>query len=231
MPGRARTEAGAPRRRSAASDGRRVSLAAGAYERLRDAIVRGEFRPNERLVEAELAEWLNVSRTPLRESLARLAAEGLVTSRRRGWVVREHTPEEISEIYEVRAALEGMAAFLAAARATDEQIAHIAELEGVAEPELIEAPRTRLVEVNDAFHDAIVEASGNERLRHLVRQNREFFFNYRIAAIYTEEEALASIEGHDEIVRALQARDSRAAEQAMVRHILEARDVTLSKLR
>jgi DNA-binding GntR family transcriptional regulator len=211
--------------------GRSTSLGNEAYQRLRDAIVRGECRPNQRLVEAELAEWLQVSRTPLREALARLAAEGLVLSRRRGWVVREHTPDEIREIYEVRAALEGMAAFLASERATDEQLARIVTLHGVGDEDLVRAPRARLVEINDAFHDAIVEAACNERLHHLVRQNREFFFNYRIAQVYTEDEARASLDGHAEVVSALRDRDGERAELTMRRHILEARDVTLSKVR
>src|SRR5579859_8257976 len=99
--------------------------AAEVYEELRQAIVEGRIRPNERLIELELARALNVSRTPVRESILQLVADGLVVSRRRGWVVREHSPEEIREIYEVRAALEGFAANLAAVRATDEQLAEI----------------------------------------------------------------------------------------------------------
>src|SRR3978361_1268708 len=84
--------------------------AAEGYEENRGAIVEGKIRPNERLIEADLAERLEVSRTPVRESMQRLAADGLVISRRRGWAVREHSPQEIQEIYEVRAALEGYAA-------------------------------------------------------------------------------------------------------------------------
>ncbi len=80
------------------------------YQRLRSAIVRGDLRPNERLVEADLAVWLEVSRTPVRECLQRLAAQRLVANRRRGWVVLEHSIEDIREIYGVRAALEGYAA-------------------------------------------------------------------------------------------------------------------------
>lgn len=225
-----RDEALRPRRALKAGDNERSSLADEAYERLRTAIIRGEVRPNERLVETELAEWLEISRTPLREGLARLAAEGLVLSTRRGWTVREHTPEEIREIYEVRAALESMAAYLAATRATDEQIQRIVDLRA-SDVELARGARERLVEVNDAFHQAIVDASGNERLQGLVRQSREFYFNYRIAALYSEDEALASLRGHEAIVQALEKRDAAAAEQAMERHIFEACAVTLAKIR
>jgi DNA-binding GntR family transcriptional regulator len=208
-----------------------ASLASSAYERLRDAIVRGEFRPNQRLVEAELAEWLQVSRTPLREGLARLAGEGLIVSRRRGWIVRDHSPGEISEIHEVRAALEGMAAYLAAERASDEQIAAVVDLhvQATENEALASEPGLYLVEYNDAFHEAVVSCADNERLRHFIRQNREFFFSYRLARMYSTEEARASIAGHDEVVKALQARDPDRAEAAMREHILQARDVILAK--
>jgi DNA-binding GntR family transcriptional regulator len=208
-----------------------VSLATSAYERLREAIVRGEFRPNQRLVESELAEWLQLSRTPLREGLARLAGEGLILSQRRGWIVREHTPEEISEIHEVRAALEGMAAYLAAKRATDGQIARVVELHAHATETdaLASEPGLYLVEYNDAFHDAVVTCASNERLRHFIRQNREFFFSYRLARMYSFDEAKASIAGHEEVVRALTSRDADGAEAAMREHILQARDVVISK--
>src|ERR1051326_9590051 len=89
----------------------------GLYERLRHSIVSGELRPSQRVLELELAAQLEVSRTPVREALQRLAGDGLVLSHRRGWIVREHTALEIKEIYECRMALEGYAARLAARRA------------------------------------------------------------------------------------------------------------------
>lgn len=208
-----------------------VSLATGAYNRLREAILRGDLRPNARLVETELAGWLEVSRTPLREALARLASDGLVESRRRGWAVREHTAREISEIHEVRAALEGMAALLACNRADDQQITAVVDFHHEQNRNRLEMPASDyLVEYNDAFHQTVVAASGNERLHHFISRNREFFFSYRIARLYDDREARASLEGHDEIVAALEVRDGERAERAMRQHILEARDVIISKL-
>jgi DNA-binding GntR family transcriptional regulator len=214
-----------------ADDDAGVSLATGAYNRIRDAILRGDLRPNARLVETELAGWLEVSRTPLREALARLASDGLVESRRRGWAVREHTAQEVSEIHEVRAALEGMAALLACNRASDRQIEQIADFHHEQDRNRLEMPASDyLVEYNEAFHQTVVAASGNERLNHFIRRNREFFFTYRIAKLYTDAEARASLKGHDELVEALIARDADRAERAMRQHILEARDVIISKL-
>jgi DNA-binding GntR family transcriptional regulator len=202
-----------------------------AHRELREAIVSGRLRPNERLVETELAERLDVSRTPLREGLLRLAAEGLITSSRLGWIVREHTPDEVRQIYEVRGALEGLAVSLAAQRASDEQLERIGEIHAGGGPHLVEHPRTVLVEVNDAFHEAIVEAADNERLHELLGQNRRFFFNHRLAEQFTEEEARASLAGHAEIVDALSARNAERGERAMREHIRQAMELTLGKLR
>jgi len=228
----ARTSSNAPSQPVAAvSDGNSGSLATAAYDRLREAILRGDLRPNARLVETELAGWLNVSRTPLREALARLVSDGLVETRRRAWIVREHTAQEVGEIHEVRAALEGVAALLACQRASDAQIKEIVDFHHAQNRAKLEMPASDyLVEYNDAFHEAVVAASGNHRLRVFIRRNREFFFTYRIARLYTEEEARASLRGHDEIVEALIHRDGDRAERAMREHILEARDVIISKL-
>ena len=201
------------------------------YERLREAIVTGRARPNERLIEAELADRLQVSRTPIRESLQRLAAEGLVVSRRRGWVVLEHTSAEIREIYEARAALEGYCARLAAERATEAQLKEIAALHRGDPKRILKSSRQHLVEVNDRFHDAIIAAAQNGRLADMSRRNRTYYFNFRIAQLYTDEEANTSIAGHQAIVRALLHRDSDRAEYEMRAHIDLALTVLLAKVR
>jgi DNA-binding GntR family transcriptional regulator len=208
-----------------------VSLATAAYERLRDAILRGDLRPRQRVVETQLAEWMNLSRTPVREALARLASEGLVISERRGWTVRDYSPEEVSEIHEVRAALEGMAAFLACERGSDEEIARIVDFHTSQDRKRLTAAASEyLVEYNETFHQAIVAAAGNDRLAELNRRNREFFFTYRIAKLFTEQDAEASVAGHDLVIEAIKARDGERAELEMRRHILDARDVIIQKL-
>jgi DNA-binding GntR family transcriptional regulator len=203
-----------------------------AYKRLRKSIVTGRIRPNERLVEASLADWLKVSRTPVRESLKRLAAEGLVSSRPHGWVVREHTRREIRDIYEARAALEGYCARLAAERATETQLKKIAALHrdntrGIS----TSSQREHLVNVNDSFHDAIISAAQNERLSDMIRNNRTYYFNYRIAELYTDQEVATALAGHQAIVRALVNRDSDRVECEMRSHIDIALSVILAKTR
>lgn len=210
---------------------RRGSRAEDAYERLRRAILRGEIRPNERLIEVDLAEQLQISRTPIREVMQRLGGEGLIVRVRRGWRVREHTADEIAEIYEVRAALESYGACLAARRASDEELERIRAIHLDADSPEPRTARDHLVEVNDDFHQAILDAAHNARLMELARQSREYYFNYRIAHLYSDAEAEAAVESHAEIVRALLARDGRAAEQAIQRHVLQALELIRAKLR
>jgi DNA-binding GntR family transcriptional regulator len=201
------------------------------YKRLREAIITGRARPNERLVETELADWLKVSRTPIRDGLNRLAVEGLVASRRRGWVVREHTAEEIREIYEARAALEGYCARLAAERTSQAELSEIAALHRPNNKGVSASSREHLVNFNDRFHDAIVSAAHNKRLSEMIRKNRTYYFNFRIAELYADEEVEASLAGHEAIVRALLDRNPDRAEREMRSHIDTALKVILAKMR
>jgi DNA-binding GntR family transcriptional regulator len=205
-----------------------VERSRGIYETLRAEIVAGVLRPNERLVETELAERLVVSRTPIRESMQRLAAEGLVTNKKRAWVVHEHKPDEIRAIYEVRAALEGFAAGLAATRARPEQLAAI---ERISREPLAEDPgNAKFVDVNDRFHSAVVAAANNPRLAVQVQQSRQFYFNYRIAMAYGPQEVKAATDDHRHVVETLKAGDARKAEEFTRRHIFEALELALLKL-
>ena len=222
-------ESGMPLSRLKRDEG---STSDSVYERLKEAIVTGRARPNERLIEVDLAEKLAVSRTPIRESLQRLATEGLVASQRRGWVVCEHRGDQIREIYEARAALEGYCARLAAERASENQLKAIASLHRDNTVGLsTSVRRERLVNVNDHFHDAIISAAQNECLSRMIRTNRTYYFNHRIAELYSDEEAETALAGHDAIVCALLKRDPDAAEREMRSHINTALRVILTKIR
>jgi DNA-binding GntR family transcriptional regulator len=207
-----------------------AGLADGVYERLRSAIVRGELRPNERLVEADLADWLEVSRTPVRECLQRLAGERLVANRRRGWIVQEHSIDDIREIYGVRAALEGYAAQLAARQASRDQVERIMALARIDPATYADQPRHGFVEYNQQFHDSVVEASGNSRLAEAIRRSTEYYFNYRLAAVYTAAEVAAAIGGHLAIGQAIQRREPEAAERLARAHVHEALEAAVMKL-
>ncbi len=214
-------------RRQAGTEG--VALRSdGIQERVRADIVHGVLRPNQRLVEVELAEQLGVSRTPVRETLQRLVLDGLVRRDRSGWVVHEHTAEEIRSIYEVRAALEGYAAFLAAGRATAGELDALDALYPPGDDALALGPDTQ-VELNERFHDGVIAAAANPRLAQLSRASRQYYFNHRIARRYDGEETRRSIEGHRRILAALAQGDGPAAETHAREHVEYALAIVLAK--
>jgi DNA-binding GntR family transcriptional regulator len=207
------------------------SLTFEALTLLRDEIIQGKMRPNERLIAADLAERLNTSRTPIREALQLLEAEQLVVAAKRGYVVREHTKEEIVEIYEVRAALEGMAARLAAQKTGTSAYREIEAIGAHRDSLITSNDRKIIVDLNDEFHAAIFAACGNSRLDRINRSNSQHFFNYRISELYTKEETKISIKGHALILKAIKNHDADQADSAAQEHVLEALKVTLLKLR
>ena len=210
-------------------DGRPGSLTESVYQQLRSAIVVGDLRPNERVVELELAERLRVSRTPVRETLQRLALEGLVASHRRGWIVREHTSDEIRAIYQCRTALESYAARLAAENASRDQVDTLDDIvrRSAEDPRPL---RKWMATLNEALHDGIIQAAGNAMLADLCRRSRLYYFNHRIAALYTPDEAAESRRQHLAILDAIRSRQPDEAERRSREHIATALEVLLEKL-
>lgn len=203
------------------------SLSEDVYWQLRREIVRGELRPNQPLAEIDIAERLNVSRTPVRESMQRLAADGLVISRRRRWQVYEHSKREIEEIYEVRLALEGYAARLASQRVTDAQIGELARLR---EPAPADGQLTVRVEHNEIFHNQLIAIGGNSRLASMLAHNRSFAFNRQVASLYTPDDLAVSWAQHTRLVEAVLARDGDAAERTARAHIQSALEIIIARL-
>jgi DNA-binding GntR family transcriptional regulator len=203
------------------------TLADSVYDELRRAIALGAYAPNERLVELDVARWLKVSRTPVREALQRLANDGMVVAGRHGWVVRQHTIGEIVELYQVRIALEGYACRLAALHATDADKEAIQDAHQYDAEDLTAGPRSRVVQANEAFHQAVIRACHNSHLVNEVKRTREFSFNLGVARLYANEELVAALKGHQTIMDAIMSGDAEAAEQAGREHVEEALDVLL----
>lgn len=206
------------------------SSSSRAYAALRQDILLGRYRPNQRLVEVELCEQLDLSRTPIRQALLRLQYDGLVESRRRGWIVHEHTETEVRQIYEVRAALEGFAARLASVHASPDELAELEQLYPEPIPQLVAGPRARLVELNRVFHRRINEVAGNERLADLCESNQAFAFNYQLAATYSDAEMAASLEMHWSILAAIQAGDGDEAERLGREHVTSSLQFALRRI-
>lgn len=204
------------------------------YAVLRQQIIQGSYQAGERLVEERLADTLGVSRTPVREALATLASEGLVQLfPNRGAVVRSFAPDEIKESYDLRAVLEGYAAFQAASRITPDQIAALHTITDEMEERFVhDLPDQQtqlywLVERNQLFHRAIVEASGNRLLLTVFRQLIDLPLMFRSFYWYSDEGRTQQIFFHRRIIAALAERDADRARALMSEHIHEGRDAVL----
>jgi DNA-binding GntR family transcriptional regulator len=205
-----------------------------AYAVIRARILSGDFSRGERLREEELAQIAGVSRTPIREALRRLDAEGLVEFLpNRGASVTAWTEQELDNLYEARALIEGYAAELAAKRISAEELDQLAELSR--QMRELDAPGSdgadEMTTLNNEFHRIITAASGNTHLDSLVRGLTDAALVYRTFRHYTPDRLLASKFHHEEIVTALRARDGAWASAIVRAHILAARPTIQSLIR
>lgn len=192
-----------------------------AYTTIRDQILAGELRGGVRLREDDLATMIGVSRTPIREALRSLVAEGLLRYEpNRGVSVESWTMKDLEEVYELRSLLEPYAASLAA-KSGELNLVNLARLademdEAVAQPH----PDVDLItEINNEFHDAIAVGSANQRLQMLRNSIVQVPTVRRTFALYSIEDLKRSTAHHREIYEALRSGDSVWAESIMRAHM------------
>lgn len=205
-----------------------------ATELIREAILDGRLSPGQRLKEEELARELGISRTPVREALLMLSAEGLVDATpNRGATVRTHTAHDLDDLYELRALLEGHATRRAATRLSEDGIdglrASCQRFDALLEKEDLDL--RELVRENMLFHGAILDGADSARLAALVRKVIDLPLVYRSYIWYSPEQQRISGHYHAQITRALEARDAERAELIMKEHIYEARDHLVAHVR
>jgi len=195
-----------------------------AYTWVRDGILESSLGAGSRLTEHELAAAVGVSRTPIREALRRLHAEGLVHFEpNHGAIVASFESHDAEEIFELRAVLEPLGARRAALHATAEEITELHEL---AEKQMNESVArgagylTRIGELNDRFHRLIQQASNSQRLTKALLGILEAPLILRTFREYTAGELRRSADQHLELVHALQARDAEWAHSIMQAHIM-----------
>jgi DNA-binding GntR family transcriptional regulator len=198
-------------------------------DRIRNAILDGKFRPNERLNQAGLAEKLNVSRIPTREALRTLEGEGLVKFYpHRGAVVSTMSPDEIEEVYEIRIMLELNAAQRALKVMNEEQLQEIRRIQArmTHTPEL-----DAWVNLNDELHRAIYKPSGWTRLISVIEMLRNLTTPYVRMYVADEFDRDAANMEHAEIVAALESRDSVGLKAVLRRHLAHSCQGILSYLK
>jgi DNA-binding GntR family transcriptional regulator len=223
------TSTGGERRVTSADPHLPATPAEDPYERLRAMIYRGELMPNERLVEADLAERLQVSRAVVRTALVRLGQDGVVVlTPNRGARVRMISEAEAVEILEARAVLEAFTAGEAAVRATAREIAALRRLLTTMACRLRENDLLGYSEANAALHAAIIAAARHETSARLITGLRGQMVRFQFRTILVPGRPAESYGEHTAVVDAIAARDRAAAEKAM-RHHLGSVGGTLSK--
>ena len=192
---------------------------------LREQIFAGTLAPGSFIEEAVLCASLKISRTPLREALKVLSAEGLVRHEpRRGCFVNEVTQEDLDEIFPVMALLEGRCAFEAASNASDADLAALQILHERLEKH---AKAKRIVDyyqTNFAIHEAIITLANNRWLAHVIADLRKILKLARLQQLSAPGRLDQSLSEHLAVFAALKARDSTGAEAAMRTHLLRQRE-------
>lgn len=203
-----------------------------AYYAVRERIVRGVYPASSRITEQEVAAVAGVSRTPVREALRKLHAEGLLEFiPHQGAIVAEWTQEDRDDVYELRAMLEAYGAARAARRIGPEGIAELRQLAEDQYHETLSKTEGYLERVgilNSQFHRRIHEFAGSARLVTALASLIEAPMMLRTFATYQDEDLIRSASHHLEIVRALEARDGEWSSALMRSHILGARGSLVS---
>ncbi|MBE58984.1 MAG: GntR family transcriptional regulator [Gammaproteobacteria bacterium] len=198
----------------------RAPLHVQVAERLRVGIDSGELAPGARLNEVELCNDMGVSRTPLREAIRSLATEGLVELQpNRGAIVSVVSSEDVTEILPIMASLEGLGGRLAAVNMKSEKILQVRNIHN----QMISHYRNGAVddyfETNRLIHELITEGSGNQTLVDTINNLSAKVRRARFSAHMTQESWAKAVAEHEEMIDALESRDSNRLESVLIQHI------------
>lgn len=201
------------------------------FQTLRQAILKGELQPGERLMEIRLAELLGVSRTPIREAIRKLELEGLVVMvPRKGAAVANITEKDTKDVLEVRRTLEMFAVEVACDRITPEQLARLEEAAKEFEASK-GADLIRIAETDMKFHEIIYEATWNDRLVQMLNHLRENMYRYRIEYLKDPHYYDSLVSEHRQILTAIRSGDQETARRCMRNHIDNQELVVISRIK
>ena len=190
------------------------------FNTLRQAILRGELKPGERLMEIQLANKLGVSRTPIREAIRKLELEGLVLMiPRKGAEVAEITEKSLRDVLEVRRAMEELAVQLACEKITKEEIRELERVAKEFQQVVNSSDITEIAEVDVCFHDIIYTATDNQKLIQLLNNLREQMYRYRVEYLKRDGVFPQLIAEHEAIIRHIENNEKEKATEVMCRHI------------
>jgi DNA-binding GntR family transcriptional regulator len=210
----------------------RAALHEQVAHRLRQMLVENRILPGAKLNERELSEVLNVSRTPLREAIKMLAAEGLVELLpNRGAIAVELTEADVLNTFEVMAGLEAQSGELAAERITAAELAEIKAMHFEMLAAYTRRDLPNYYRLNAAIHNAINAAAKNPVLASTYAQVNARLQALRFRSNQDEEKWKAAVKEHEQMIEALEARDAAAMRRVLLDHLANKRDVVVQQLR
>ncbi len=201
------------------------------YEEIRDSISFGKLHPGERLIETDLAQQFNSSRSPIREALRMLESEGLIRSEKnKGYTVAKLSARDVDEIYGIRRILGGYAARLTAQSITEEQIAYLEELNGRLRASGEKGDLKAWIEDNDRFHRFFSLQCGNENLRLLLDMLQRRIHRYLYTIVQIPGHFSKYVEQHEKIVEGCKEGNPDKVGTYMEAHLETVRTITLDYL-
>jgi len=190
------------------------------FECIREAILDGRLKPGERIMEIQLAEKLGVSRTPVREAIRKLELEGLlVMEPRKGAYVADVSLNDVVDVLEIRASLEGLAASLAAIRASNEEIELLREKAAQFRECLEKNDIQGMINKDTEFHEVILQAAKNKKLSSIIESLREQVQRFRVSYFTKYNMPTYLIQEHQNVLDAIENRDPKKADQYAQEHI------------
>ena len=199
------------------------------FKTLRQAILRGELEPGERLMEIQLAERLGVSRTPIREAIRKLELEGLVLMiPRKGAEVAKISESNLRDVLEVRRSLEELAIDLACQRMTPEELEELKVTQEKFALAIKNGDAMQIAETDERYHEIIYDGTKNGRLVQILNNLREQMYRYRLEYIKDEDKRQVLLIEHERILKAISLRHVQEAKQAIREHI-DNQEITIRK--
>ena len=190
------------------------------FQTLREAILKGDLRPGERLMELQLAAKLGVSRTPIREAIRMLEQEGLaVTIPRKGAEVARMTEKNMEDVLQIREALDDLAVQVACDKMTEQQLKNLTLAMKNFENAIQTGNLSKIVAYDVEFHDIIYESTDNPKLVTLLSNLREQIYRYRVEYLQGKENYPMLIKEHETILEALREKNKERVVEAMRSHI------------
>jgi len=211
---------------------KRENLGNQVFEQVKEMIVRGEIPAGKRMIESEIAESMGISRTPVREAVHKLGAEGLLKPLPRGgYVVRGLALPDIEETFEIRSILESFAAYLAANRHSSKEILPLEKKMEEFQRYLDRDDLKELTRINTEFHELLYALSRSQKLIKMIHDLRDEIYFLRKMILNSVDMARLSNKDHREIIKAIKKREDKKVEKLVRDHILRGKEFVINEIR